>query len=560
MPAESAVDTPFLARSGRRVRAAVRGRAPLLVYTLALVPPLLMLVTVQQSSQVPWRDYWDILAQVTAPDGGLIPRRTITIVGGHPFTVPSLVYWADLRIFGGAARSLGYLDIALVLGQLLIVRLLLGRLGTVLSPWGVALLTVVTAALLFAPQGAWNFVRSMSGVSWLTANLLVLTTVYLASTGRALRAALPAALASLTYATGLMAWPALLIASAFREGWGRRQWWLAAAGLVVWGCYGLAMQGEPSSPAGSFDVNDAALRVLQVVGSVVSPDPVTAPVVGAVGLATLAAMSFWTVRSVELRDGRGAWVAIGAYATLSAVLIGLGRGGRGDDLGVVSRYASISALLWIAALVLLALWARERGFTRVAVVAAGTVALAAFTTGTATRKEMLSAALQQDVLGVAMRLGAPEGIYFGPGLASADYYRRIGQYPFDARLETTCGPFPRRLDPRRVAALRTSWAGRVDRLDPGPNPRLLTVSGWVDAPGATVRCVIVSDQRGRVIGATALGVGRPDVAASSPSHRPDLGFTGVARSGARRYRAFAILKGDERLYELPGATGPSSAG
>src|SRR4051812_9049451 len=137
-----------------------------LVQLLALVPILLTFKLVHESSQLQWLDYWQALTRFTGASRTPHPLHLFFYHEGDVPAIGSLVLWLNLQLFHGLAHPVGYFDLAVVVGQLLILRSLLPspeRLGR----WWYAGLVVAIAVLLFAPQGAWNFSRSASGASWL---------------------------------------------------------------------------------------------------------------------------------------------------------------------------------------------------------------------------------------------------------------------------------------------------------------------------------------------------------------------------------------------------------
>jgi hypothetical protein len=519
-----------------------------LVQLLAIVPILSTVDLVQASSQLQWFDYWTGLARFTEADGSLRPLDLFFYANSHVPAIPSLISWINVQLTGGLAHALGYYDIAVVIAQLLLLRWLLPRER--LGAWTFSLLVVAFAVLLFAPQGAWNFSRAASGTAWLTANLLALIAIVLAARGRLLWAILFAGLASITYGTGLMAWPAVVLVTALKRAWGWRSWALVASGVVTLTVYALQRPPGGSSTVSS-DLNDIARRTLQTVGSVINPNPDVALIAGAagIGIAGFLAVSCW--QRLELRDDAVPWVALATYAILAALLIGLVRGGYHDEnLGVTSRYASLSILLWIAVLALGAL--RFQRDVRAWPLGFVVVALA-FASGQPTLDGMRRAGLPQDELAIALRMNVSTGYPYAPRPEDVALFKSMGHYPFSSDFAGDCGLLGRRIERDSIVPPSTTSTGNLDRFDVAYNAESVRLAGWYASIGGDTRCVVFTDASLRVIGAAAYGYERPDLRAVTPTGEIDLGFYGVARSGAAEYRAFAVLDGHDGLYEVPGA-------
>lgn len=526
-----------------------------LVQLLAIVPLLVMIDVVLNSSELPWFDYWEGFTRYTTPDGGLKPLDLLFFANGHVVAVPALIQWVNFQLTGGLGHALGFFVIATVVAQFFLLRSFLPR-PSELGAWWHSLLVVAIAVLLFAPQGAWNFSRSASGAAWLTANLLTIIAMAFATRGRYLAAIPFAGLASLTYGTGLMAWPALVVIAVLRGNWGRRSWATVAGLAATFVTYLIARPDGTGAGSDGFAPNDVARRVLQVLGSVLSPDPELAPIAGAIGLGLAGFLVVVCWRDRALRQQAIPFIALAVYASLAAALIGLARGGLHDDeLGVASRYASLSILLWISVLVLFTL--RYRHDARAWIVGFVVTALA-FASGQPTLTAMSESSLNQNELAIAMRLGLANGYLYAPPPETIPMFKRIGHYPFTSSYDEDCGLVGKRIDSTSVQQPKPGTTGHLDRFEPALNPQSVRMSGWFGSREGKVKCVVITDTSLRVIGASAVGYERPDLAEATPTGDIDLGFVGVA-PGGDEYRALAIVDGEEsHPYAVPGslASGP----
>ena len=541
--------------AARSVERARRFDPASLVQLLAIVPILITVGLVRDSSQLMWLDYWDTVSKYIGADGSLQPRGLVYFHEGHVPVIGSLVFWINLKLFGGLAHPIGYFDIAVVVAQLLILRSFLPppeRLGR----WWHPALVVAFALLLFAPQGAWNFARSASGASWLTANLFMIAAIAFATRGRYLWSALFAALASITYGTGLMAWPAVIVIAILRRGWNWKAWALVAAAVVTLATYAIAYRQPASQASLGIDLNHLARRTLQVFGSVLSPNPEVAPVAGAVGLALAGYLGFAAWRERELRDDALPWIGLAVWAILAGAMIGAARGGNNpDDLGVASRYASLSILLWVAVLALLVI--RFGRDPRVFGAGFAITALA-FSGGHASVVEQRASTLNQNELAIATRLGLSEGYPAAPDERQIPMFKKLGHYPFTSSFTADCGLLGKRIDPASVHAPSVASRGQLDRFEPPYNDRSARVAGWFGSDEGATRCVAITDEDLRVIGAASIGYERADlVPTRPPSGTFDLGLTGVADARAKEFRAFAVVDGRKGIYEVSGALTPA---
>jgi hypothetical protein len=520
---------------------------------LALLPILMILELVQASSDLQWFDYWSVVPKIVDADGSLVPRDLLHFEESHVLALPGLIYWLNIQLTDGLNRTLAYFVVFVTAGQLLVLRALLPRPER-LGHWVFGGLVVAFSALLFAPQLAWNFSRAMSGTAWLVANLLVLVAIACATRRRIAAAILVSGLASVTYGTGLVAWPAVLIVLALR-GWTRRCWLVVSAAAVTAITYLLMYDPSRTTASSGLDPSDILRRVFQLLGSVLSPAPDLALLLG---VACVVSIGYLTVRALATVEGRhdaAPWIAIAAFAFGSALLIGQARGGiHGEDIAVTSRYGSLAALAWVALLVLLVLALRQQPRAWLSLLA---VTALAFVAGQPTLAAMKVSAVQQDELAIAMRLGLSSGYTYGPQDRFVPLFRSIGHYPFSDDFDADCGMLDRTISRGAIRTPEGTTGGNLDRLEPALNAQSVRMTGWFGSEDGDVRCILIADGSLRVIGAASYGYERPDLLMTSPTREFDLGFVGVAPAGASSYRAFAVVDGREGVYEIDGRlTGP----
>lgn len=532
------------------------------VQLLAVIPVVAMVSHVLHSSQLQFGDYWLVADRTFNPDGSLALSQLLTYHNGHVLALPGVVYWLNFKLTGGLNQPLGLFVVAVGLVQLLALRTLLPRPSRI-GRWGFGVAFLAIAALLFSPQGVHNFARSMSGVAWLLANLLAVAAIMATCLLRrrwAPFAAMPfAALATVTYGTGLMAWPAIVVAA-----------WLQGASkrvmVVTTGTTGIALAvyfgfyEHPATSGGAeLDPADMTRRVLRVLGSAVAPDPASQLAVGVVTV-VVAAVVCW--RAAERHRHEAApWIALVVYAVLGAAMIGLARSGAlaGDPSRVHGRYSSLSALCWSGVVVLALLTWRMDG--RV-VAATAAVALFGFVAGATSVQEVENHWVAQEETAIAIRQGTSHG--YPPFSDIPDLYERprsvlqaIGHYPFTADFDPWCGLYGQVITATDLADSGGGIAGTVDGFQRAYNEQSVRVHGWVASPDDSVRCVVVVDDTMEVVGAGVYGVERSDaVAAGVSDGRLDVGFVAVATSGHRQYGVVVVLDSGRRVLLAPYLAAP----
>lgn len=520
---------------------------------LALLPVYVIVQLVLQSSNLQWFDYWTALPRYISANGSLIESGLFGFHEGHVIAVAGLIQWTNFQLTGGLNRTLGLFVIAAAAAQLVVLRSLLPR-ASVIGRWWFSGLVVALAALLFAPQGAHNFSRAASGSAWLTANLFVVVAIALVYRRRTLTAIPFGVLATMTYGTGLGVWPALLVVSAARTRWSRRHSVLAVAGVVAAGAYALLYDRPASQSAFEFAPNETFRRIAQVIGSALVPNPDMAVVLGVIGLVAAGCLAVLAAR--KERVIAAPWIGLAVYAVIASVLIGIVRGGINPaDIGVASRYFSMSALCWSSVVVLAMIVWKPSVRTGIGVVLVGALA---FVGGQAALTEVRASIANQNELAIAMRLGLSEGYpFFWGAEQNIDFFRTIGHYPFTDDFDADCGMAGEFVDGNRIREVEIAGAetrGFVDGFLSSYNERSVRIGGWFGSTEGSVRCILVTNQSLEVIGAGAYGIERPDLvmAGGVPGGNYDAGFVGVAADGAEQYRVFALLDGDSTAYEING--------
>jgi hypothetical protein len=487
-------------------------------------------------SRLQWNDYWFMIDRTFTRNGLVDLGGLFTFQNEHPIVLPQLVYWANAQLTGGSNLALGLVVVAIVAAQIvLLARFVPEPAWKKDAPYA---LVAAAGALLFARQGLHNFFLAMSGTAWLLANLLVIAAVLVRARHKPLPAVILGVLASMTYGTGLMVWPALIVTGMVVD---RRRrpdaLVLGTAGIVAIAYFVLRDPLPASSDPRPYQWLVATARV---GGSVV-----TGSLGGSAAIGAIAVVAGGVLSVVAVRAGRldlAAWVGLYVYALSTCVLIGRSRYLWIVYFGHQSRYASISALLLLS---VVGLAAALLDYRVLAVVPIAVVGIAAALHGQAEVDAERADLPAQEELAAAMRLDLADGPQYALWLSYprvAPLLEHLGQYPFDGTYDGDCGLAGRGLS---RAGTVPPEEGRLDDLAILANGRGFRFTGWVpevEADEPSIDCVVIADPLNRVVGWGPTGA----AARTYDDLDPDRSFAAVAPVGATRFRAFAVY--DNGIY------------
>jgi hypothetical protein len=513
---------------------------PRLVTLLAVVPVLTTLRDVFNAGRLQYLDYLYQLVRITNPDGSLKAFDLRNYLSNeHILGLPTLFYWINIKLFHGDNRTLGVFVVAVGVATVVALGYALPR---TLPPLVRAGLVVAASALMFSPHGLWNYARAMSGTAWLTANLIVIVALLFAMRGKWWPAWGLVFLGSVSYATAFAAWPVLaVVAFARKEPWWRRILPLAVGGALVllWLTY------KPSAPLADKPTGDLASMLyyfLAIVGKLWTTD---SGAVAAFGGAILLGVYLALASSKVAREPRMLfWWALALHALLGAIMITAARVDYGGEVGMdTARYTSVSVLLSIPALVLLATVVHRRLPLRAYQIAGAVlmVGVLGFALGGPNGGVERAANKEHQVEAVAVRGGFSDAYRRYPSASElVPRLRALGHYPFSADFTLGCGgpEFGTTLNRDDMTALTGAAgnkapdhpSGAVERTEPAePDPfydgkKVPIFHGWAAAPGEKVRCVVITDGSGTIVGGGVSGEARSDIAYRYAGIVPDSGF------------------------------------
>jgi hypothetical protein len=515
---------------------------------------------------LPYNDYWPMLDSILTDSGGLDAGGLFELRNEHPLVVGKLLYWLNLRATGGSNVALGLVVMGIAVGQLAVIAVLARDLG---RHWRLAppLLVVTAASLLFARQGAWHFVKSMSGAAWLTANLFALLAIWAQLRLRHVLAVAFAALATMSYGTGLAVWPVLILVGLLA---GARPKHLVPAFVTgvlatIWLQVQLADIGKSAEDRPPVLV--WAARGAEVIGAFLFPGHrVTDIRVGeglvAIGIvAALVVVYRWLRRSEEAATA-APWIGLVAYGAGMGLLVAAGRN-TFLWTGTQGRYAAIGALtcLGVAGLVLALLPRRGAAVRPIelgAIAGLGLLCLVVLTGGHREVRSLEASYGPQDLLGVALETRIFDGsrIWLGniqamdaPGVE--DRLERAG-HDFHVEDDNDCGLLGSTVDRAELSsALPAGVRGETVRQEAGGRalPKGIVFDGWIE--GAAIDCALMIDPAGEVVGAGGHGLAREGYGGIGATDVPGrVWFSGVAPTSDGAV-VYVRLHDHDSLYALP---------
>lgn len=351
--------------SGRR-----RGLSKAVRFAFLLPPAFVTALVALYAVDVPYWDTWDWLDRhyPADPDASRsLVLRYWPLFNDHrvfvPLMVDRLLFWAsgiDIlpRILVKLPLSMGTLWLTL--------RLARQTTPAPTLPWLAAALACLAFPLTYWPM--WVDPRQFSIHIVVLAMMagLVTATSALGPGTRVLLSGLACAVASLSYAPGLLTWPFVGIVLWFHPPRPSRPVlavWLACA-IVAGGLQAFDLRdGATQSAAAAPDVLAAGGAALAIAGLPVAPalSPLAylpTRLVGLCGLLALPCLALlaWRLDAAARRRALP-WIALGGWGVAYIVATGWARGGL--PLGALHdpRFAYLAAQMWVALAVLLAQYA-----------------------------------------------------------------------------------------------------------------------------------------------------------------------------------------------------------
>jgi hypothetical protein len=512
-------------------------------WVLAALPALWMAWFVLQGSQLQYSDYWDMMPRTVTPSGGIDLGGLTTFQNEHPVVIPQFLFWVNVHLTAGSNIALGLFVVAVVFAQVVLI-------GRFVEPadrrkWAAGSVVVVASVLLFSRQGVHNFSKSMSGTAWLTTNLFVVAAIFARFKDRTWLSAALGVAASITYATGLVVWPVLIIVGLLRD---RR--WLPDWRIVVAAVFPIVfyLVRRPDR-VGAFQVGPRELikGALAIGGSIFTESLSVMRVT--TGLGALLGVGLIAVAVWKRNAAAVPWIGLLVYGGACLALISRGRLLFVRDTWFQSRYASLAALFWIGLFGLAAVVLRWKW---VVFLPAAALVVAAVTFNTPAVDEERQWWLKQDDLAAGLVLGlADDRSYAYAILGTLDVgplLEQLGNYPFTDSYDADCGRLGTTYDADSIGNASSGRIESVRRMTKSEGIRI--IAELPDETEAPIDCVVVGDADDEVVGIGTVGLGeqRTFVGMSTSSTDPGR-LAAIAPIGSSEYKVLLVLS-DGSLLQL----------
>lgn len=417
-----------------------------------LLPALFYLVPFARYGELPYNDYYGVIATISHDNGELVsdPLAWIQLKSNeHSVLLPGLIYAANIWLFDGDNRGHSAAALIFLALTFAFVWSYLPRSWRD-SNADCFLGALAVGMFVFTPVTSHNVVMGFSGVMWFLANALAVGSFFVL-----LRASeherqtwvwilvLTGLLAAFTYSTHLAMWPALGIGWLLLGADRKTLPPLLTGAIIAIGTH-LALRTDRGNPPPGDSLAEIPVFLLGYLGLPYSRELTIARGMGTLAaLATLALIWRTLYASRETRRRLTPWAMLVVYGTSAGLGTATARAGI-PQIATSTRYATLAAFVWLGLLVGWLLlyektWANRRKSTVVHFVLAATVlALPTYSYGSKLLKHRLKRADNQTEAALALRLGIthpatlePLTPWTGHLLAARPFLQSSGHVPFD---------------------------------------------------------------------------------------------------------------------------------
>jgi len=295
---------------------------------------------------VPYLDQWELVPLLAAWEGGTLRWADIWAQHNeHRLVFPKLLMLATAALTDWDVRY----EMA---ASLLLAFVCYGLVALFLHRARAPRYTPVLAGLLVFSPSQWGnwFLGWQVQIFLMLVSLLIVLALLPRPGGPGFAGAIAAAVvASFSFGSGLLVWPAGLLAIAWarppRRATRLALWTLAGGGTVAAYLWGYARVGYHPEPAPLAATLGRAGYALAYLGSPLSQQVWLAMPLGG---AALAALTYATLRLD--RNRHAALLALGWFGVGAALLTAWVRAGYGLEQALSSRYVTLANLAWLGAL------------------------------------------------------------------------------------------------------------------------------------------------------------------------------------------------------------------
>lgn len=324
---------------------------------VVFVPASLILYYAIHAGGLPDNDYWGEMERIINEQDGEFSSNFqdwIKRSNEHYTLLPKLVYAANLLVTGGNNIGLSLFSWFMALLQVL----LLYRLIPVKNKQHTILFTVLlfaVAVFIFSPRQAHNWILGMSGTAWITANFFSIAAIvalhrYVISNYRVnfYLIFFFSLCAVATYSTSLALFPTLVIAAFLYRLNRQEKLMITSFGIIIL-CFYYATFSTPSNhPAIQQSVTVLVTYILGFIGALFTLQIKYALIGGVFGVVSSVLISVYIYQKNTRWIIIIPWLSMLFYVCGNAAMAALARSGFGIDQVFASRYGSLSALFWLA--------------------------------------------------------------------------------------------------------------------------------------------------------------------------------------------------------------------
>lgn len=491
-------------------------------WLLVSSPAWLMLSLVLQGSETQFGDYFGMLGQLFDSDG-FVPLGLLEHQNEHLVTIPKIIYLVNILLFDGSNISLGVFVWLSALATVFLLLLALEELHPRRSFLKYSL-RFATFLLVFPVAAIHNFVYSMSGTAWILSNLFSVLAVSLAARGKTIPAAISALAATLSYGTGLAAWPALAVVLILKRKWGFSQFLALIIGFAAVIFERGSSSPVPHHPQLASNPLEVLRQLLIYSGSILSNDIELSLLFGFVLVTVFFVGVSQAIGSKELGWHQLAAFGVGTFALISILLFSISRLGFGGGIAP-SRYMTLIGLLTLSSLFLFSAFQIKK-----TVKVVGTLAVLIFT-GTSSVSALSGyeqRVAELNLNAIEMRMDSAEGQVFGYRTGTSEILSSLSHFPFNKSGDSFfCDVLSREISVT-TGFESNRIRGYFDGLEESDeNLDTFRAYGWLYP--SDVECLLIVDKHSRVVGAAVPGFKRADVS-KALEVAEDLGWRAVVFS------------------------------
>lgn len=526
---------------------------------LILIPPLFYILwLILGSGELPDNDYWGLLGQILHDDGFSSSVEDWFSRGNeHVVLVAKVLFAFNVWLTGGSNIAMGLMCVLIVLGQYMILWYLLPK-SVRTQPVYAWVIAGILATFLFTPRAAHNWMLGMSGLCWFPANFFTIAAIaslYRCGHGQGnlkwwALAVFSALAATVSYSTGLIVWPLLLIMAMIHPMPLRYRMATAMPAIIVPIYMMLIFKRPGNHPEWVLDPGQIIGPVLYGVSNLTKnaqvPEGWTYVVGGLAILALITAGILLLCRSAEERKDILPWLLLASYSLGNLMIAAMGRIGLSPYALTASRYGALQALFWIGLFIawLLLLRNKRRAGLFVVTAAAACMVVMMYRASWQHVQHLQARADLKPVAELALRMNVVDVDVFKAAVTPAygqllDIVPRlslVGHRPFHVG-ENLCASIGDQLNETAHSAMST--IGRFEGLERVGETAAWRIGGrLISSATGSINCVAVTDEEGVVVGAGIL------------TEKPQLGS--AEGSGEQSWLAYATPAPTDRTLIVLG--------